>query len=74
MLSDLAVRRARVRATEPAGDGRSTVSAEVPAIELTGYAPQLRAIAHGTGVFHREYRAHQPAPEQLAETLAGAGR
>lgn len=73
VLSDLAVRRARVRGTEPAGDGRATVSAEVPAIELTSYAPQLRAIAHGTGTFHREYLAHQPAPEALAEKLAAAG-
>lgn len=73
VLSDLAVRRARVRGTEPAGAGRATVSAEVPAIELTSYAPQLRAIAHGTGTFHREYLAHQPAPEGLAEKLAAAG-
>ncbi len=73
VLSDLAVKRGRVRSTEPAGDGRSVVVAEVPAIELTSYAPHLRAIAHGTGVFHREYLSHQPAPEQLAEKLAGAG-
>jgi elongation factor G len=73
VLSDLAVRRGRVRSTEPAGDGRSVVTAEVPAIELTSYAPQLRAVAHGTGRFRREYLSHTAAPEQLADKLAATG-
>jgi len=70
ILSDLAARRGRVRGTEPDSDGQTTVTAEVPAIELLQYAPQLRALAHGTGRFRREYLAHSPAPEQVAQKLA----
>jgi elongation factor G len=70
VLSDLAGRRARVRGTEPVGAGQTVVTAEVPAFELVHYAPQLRALAHGTGRFERQYLGHNPAPDQLAERLA----
>jgi len=69
VLSDLASRRGRVRGTEPGSTGEATVVAEVPALELLQYAPHLRAIAHGTGRFRREYLGHTPMPEQL---VAGA--
>ncbi|MFP5346101.1 MAG: elongation factor G-like protein EF-G2 [Actinomycetes bacterium] len=73
VLADLASRRGRVRGTEQAGTGRSTVTAEVPAFELTRYATELRALAHGTGAFSREYVRHSPAPGHVMERLtAGA--
>jgi elongation factor G len=72
VLADLASRRARVRGTEPVGPGRSKVLAEVPAFELTRYASDLRALAHGTGTFTREYARHSPAPPHVAERLAAA--
>ncbi|GAB2679158.1 elongation factor G-like protein EF-G2 [Thalassiella azotivora] len=69
VLSDLATRRGRVRGTEPVGSGRSQVQAEVPAFELTRYASDLRAIAHGTGTFSREYLRHSPAPGHVTDRL-----
>ncbi len=73
ILADLASRRARVKGTEPSGNGRTVVTAEVPAFELTRYASDLRALAHGTGAFTREYTRHSPAPAHVAERLtAGA--
>jgi elongation factor G len=73
ILADLASRRARVKGTEPSGNGRTVVTAEVPAFELTRYASDLRALAHGTGSFTREYMRHSPAPAHVAERLtAGA--
>lgn len=71
ILSDLASRRGRVRGTEPGSEGEATVVAEVPALELLQYAPHLRAIAHGTGRFRREYLGHTPMPEQLAGSASG---
>jgi len=75
VLADLASRRGRVRGTEPAGTGRSSVLAEVPEVELTRYAIDLRSIAHGTGVFNRQYLRHAPAPEHVVDRLtAGAAQ
>jgi elongation factor G len=74
VLADLASRRGRVRGTEPAGTGRSSVFAEVPEVELARYAVDLRSLAHGTGAFSRQYLRHVPAPEHVLDRLtAGAG-
>ena len=73
VLADLASRRGRVRGTEPATPGRSAVQAEVPEVELTRYAIDLRSLAHGTGTFSREYLRHSPAPDHVLSRLtAGA--
>lgn len=71
VLSDLATRRGRVTGTESVGSGggRSRVTAEVPAIELTRYAADLRSLAHGTGSFTRAYARHAPAPQHLVARL-----
>ena len=72
VLADLASRRGRVRGTEPVATGRSSVLAEVPEVELTRYAVDLRSLAHGTGSFSREYLRHAPAPEHVLERLTAA--
>lgn len=69
VLSDLATRRGRVTGTDAIGNGRSRVTAEVPALELTRYAIDLRSISHGTGSFTREYRRHAPAPQHVVARL-----
>ncbi len=69
VLADLASRRGRVRGTEPGEPGRSSVLAEVPAVELTRYAIDLRSLAHGSGTFSRQYLRHAPAPEHVVEKL-----
>lgn len=69
VLADLATRRARVRGTEAAESGRSSITAEVPAVELTRYAIDLRSIAHGTGVFSRQYLRHAPAPDHVIDRM-----
>lgn len=73
IMSDLATRRGRVKGTEPAADGRTKVTAEVPAFELLRYATVLRSLARGTGTFSRQYLRHDSAPAHLTEKLvAGA--
>ena len=66
VMSDLTGRRGRVLGTEPVGAGRMLVRAEVPGIEITRYAVDLRSVSHGTGSFTRRAHGHQPMPSQLA--------
>ena len=68
-MSDLSSRRGRVVGTEPVGTGRTLVRAEVPQIEITRYAVDLRSLSHGTGTFTRTYVRHEPMPSHLASKL-----
>jgi elongation factor G len=69
VMSDLSTRRGRVTGTEPVGSGRTLVRAEVPEIEVTRYAIDLRSISHGTGTFTRHYLRHEPMPSHVASKL-----
>jgi elongation factor G len=75
VMSDLSTRRGRVTGTEPVGNnGRTLVRAEVPEIEVTRYAIDLRSLSHGTGTFTRTYQRHEPMPQHVAQkVLAEAG-
>jgi elongation factor G len=66
VMSDLSSRRGRVLGTEPEAPGRTTVRAEIPELELSRYAVDLRSLSHGTGRFTREYARHEPMPAQIA--------
>jgi elongation factor G len=69
VMSDLSSRRGRVTGTEPVGTGRSLVRAEVPEVEVTRYAIDLRSMSHGTGTFSRTYLRHEPMPQHVASRL-----
>ncbi|TFV62413.1 elongation factor G-like protein EF-G2 [Geodermatophilus sp. DF01-2] len=71
VMSDLSGRRARVTGSDadPERD-RTTVRAEVPEIELLGYAGALRSVSHGTGSFLRRPRGYEPAPASLTAVPA----
>lgn len=69
ILADLAAKRGRVRGTESAGDGRSSVQAEVPELEFIRYAIELRSLAHGTGTYSKQYLRHAPAPDHVVNRL-----
>jgi elongation factor G len=69
VMSDLSGRRGRVSGTEPVGTGRTKVTADVPEIELTRYAVDLRSLSHGTGTFTRHYIGHEAMPAHLASKL-----
>jgi elongation factor G len=67
VMGDLSSRRGRVTGTEQVGTGRSLITAEVPEIEVTRFAIDLRSLSHGTGTFSRRYLRHEPMPAQLAQ-------
>ena len=71
VMSDLSGRRGRVTGSEGVGAGRTKITADVPGLELTRYAIDLRSLAHGTATFTRRYRGHEPMPSQVAQGLTG---
>ncbi len=70
IMSDLSSRRGRVLGTEPVPGGRTMVKAEIPELEITRYAIDLRSMSHGTGSFSRSYLRHEPLPSHLAGKVA----
>lgn len=72
VMGDLSGRRGRVSGSEPAGNGRTLIRADVPELELTRYAIELRSMSHGTGTFTREYVGHEPMPAQIAKKVVAA--
>jgi elongation factor G len=66
VMSDLAGRRGRVLGTDKVGEDRSMVKAEIPQVELTRYAIDLRSLSHGAGSFTRSFARYEPMPESAA--------
>ncbi len=69
VMSDLSGRRGRVSGSEPVGSGRTQILAEVPELELTRYAVELRSLSHGTATFTRSYIGHEAMPPQMAKKI-----
>jgi len=74
VMSDLSSRRGRVLGTEPVPGGRTLVKAEVPELEITRYAIDLRSMSHGTGSFTRSYLRYEPLPTNQAEKVVSAAK
>jgi elongation factor G len=66
VMSDLSGRRGRVLGSEPVGDDRTLVRAEVPQTEIIRYSIDLRASSHGAASFTRSFVRYEPMPENLA--------
>ena len=69
VLSDLTGRRGTVDDVAMADEGgggsssehvKSMIRAEVPLIEILGYANSLRSLTGGEGAFSAEYKGHAP--------------
>jgi elongation factor G len=72
VMSDLSTRRGRVTGTESVGNGRSLVRAEVPELEVTRYAVDLRSISHGTATFSRHHLRYDPMPPHIAAKVTAS--
>ncbi|CRZ17430.1 elongation factor G-like protein EF-G2 [Mycolicibacterium neworleansense] len=72
VMSDLAGRRGRVLGTDKADDDRTLVKAEIPEVELTRYAIDLRSLSHGAGAFTRGFARYEPMPESAAARVRKA--
>ncbi len=72
VMSDLSGRRGRVLGSEPAGDDRTLVRAEVPQIEIRRYAIDLRAFSHGAATFTRTFARYEAMPDSVAAKIKAA--
>jgi len=73
VMGDLSGRRGRVLGTETAGNDRTLVRAEVPQVELTRYAIDLRSLSHGAASFTRSFARYEPMPESAASRVKSTG-
>jgi elongation factor G len=71
VMSDLSGRRGRVLSSGYAGEDRTVVRAEVPAIELSRYVIDLRAFSHGAASFTRRFVRYESMPDSLAARIRG---
>jgi elongation factor G len=69
VMSDLAGRRGRVLGTDKVGEDRTVIKAEIPEVELTRYAIDLRSLSHGAGSFTRSFARYEPMPESAASKV-----
>jgi len=69
VMGDLAGRRGRVLGTDKVGEDRTLIKAEIPEVELTRYAIDLRSLSHGAGSFTRSFARYEPMPESAASKV-----
>ncbi|MBW3086315.1 Elongation factor G-like protein [Austwickia sp. TVS 96-490-7B] len=68
VMTDLQGRRGRLQGTEPGDqDGVSVIKAEVPQLELSRYAVDLRSLSHGAGSFTRQMVGYEQMPTTLVK-------
>ena len=72
IMSDMNTRRGRVMGMLPDGNGRTTITAQVPLAEVQRYATDLRSITQGRGRFSMQFDHYEAVPAHLAQGLIEA--
>jgi len=73
VMGDLSKRRGRPMGMNPAGDGSTTIEAEVPMAEMGEYAIDLRAMTQARGSFTLEFVRYEEVPKgNQAKIIADA--
>ena len=67
VIADVSGRRGMIKGTHSLPGGRSQVVAEVPEVEISRYAIDIRSITHGTGEFMREPAGYAAVPAGIAK-------
>lgn len=68
VIGDLSSRRGKILGTELRG-GMQAIKAEVPLVEMFGYATNLRSMTEGRGTFTMEFSHYSGVPEMLSEGI-----
>jgi elongation factor G len=71
IMGDLNGRRGRVLGMDAAGKYQ-VINAEVPMAEVLTYAPDLRSMTGGRGIFSMEFLRYEEVPAQLSEKVVEA--
>ena len=73
VIADVSGRRGMIKGTHSLPGGRSQVVADVPEVEISRYAIDIRSITHGTGEFMREPAGYAPVPAGVAKRFMQEG-
>lgn len=68
IIGDLNSRRGRVSGVEPRANSQN-IHAQVPMAEMLQYAPDLRSMTGGRGVFSMEFSRYDEVPSMLSEKI-----
>jgi elongation factor G len=68
VIGDLNSRRGRIANVEPQSNGQH-IRAEVPMAEVLAYAPDLRSMTGGHGIFTMEFCRYEEVPTHLMEKI-----
>lgn len=68
IMGDLNSRRGRVLGMDSAGKNQ-VINANVPMAEFLSYAPDLRSMTGGRGMFALEFSHYDEVPAQIAEKI-----
>ena len=71
IMGDLNGRRGRVLGMDSAGKNQ-VINAQVPMAEFQTYAPDLRSMTGGRGIYSMEFSHYDEVPNQLAEKIVEA--
>ena len=69
VMSDLSGRRGHLLGTDKVSDDRTLVKAEVPQVEISRYAIDLRSLSHGAASFTRTFARYEPMPDSAAARM-----
>jgi elongation factor G len=72
VMGDLNKRRGRVLGMNPVGNGKQTIEADIPMMELTGYCTVLRSMTGGRGDFEYQFARYEQAPSDIQEAEVAA--
>jgi len=68
VISQLNAKRGRIHGTEPRGEAQ-VVRAEVPLVEMFGYATDLRSATQGRGGYTMQFARYERVPERIATEI-----
>ena len=63
VMGDLSKRRGRPMGMNPDSDGNQVVEAEVPQVEMSSYAIDLRAMTQARGSFTMKFERYEEVPK-----------
>ncbi len=74
IIGDLNSRRGKVNGVEPMAGGNQLIKASVPMAEVLKYAPDLRSMTGGRGMFTMEFSHYEEVPSHLTAKIVEAAK
>jgi elongation factor G len=74
IIGDLNSRRGKVNGVEPMANSNQLIKAQVPMSEVLKYAPDLRSMTGGRGMFTMEFSHYEEVPAHLTAKIVEAAK